>query len=108
LPDDGAGNERPIPAEDNADAGEALSIDLPPLPMLPTSPARREKTAAAKWDQMRAGMTTSEVENLLGAPTNRSVDLYLTYWYYGTGRDAGRVAFITSSQRTMAWDPPLR
>jgi hypothetical protein len=105
------------PADGNAipDASTEISDSLtdtsgkssePPAP--PTPPITpRDRTTRLKWSQMKAGMTPAEVHKLLGPPTRQSQDFFLTYWYYGTGQRAGKVAFISQSQRTMAWDMPL-
>ena len=83
----------------------AESSDPPPTPTPPIVP--RNRTTMLKWSQMKAGMTPAEVRKLLGPPSRQSQDFFLTYWYYGTGQRAGKVAFISQSQRTMAWDLPL-
>ncbi|MEX2185263.1 MAG: hypothetical protein WD875_00650 [Pirellulales bacterium] len=108
--DDGIGDRGAI----NVDAGsrddvtsqdDAAAIELPPRPTPPPPP--RNQAAALKWAQMKSGMTMATVEALLGPATRTADDFFLTYWYYGEGRDAGKVAFIRVSRMTMAWDPPL-
>ncbi len=86
-----------------------LPSELPDeLPAQPTPPPlRRDRRVAIKWAEMQAGMTPPDVVALLGRPTRSADDFFLTYWYYGEGRDAGKVAFIRASQKTMAWDAPL-
>lgn len=84
---------------------DAPSTDVPASPVAP--PSAGDRAAALQWSQMRAAMTMQEVLDQLGKPTRVWHDIFLTYWFYGTGRDAGKVAFIRATQRTLAWDPPL-
>jgi hypothetical protein len=98
----------PAAVSSHIDSGDEIAASSEP-PEAPTPPPSKQAPAAAlKWSQIRAGMTPAQVTDVLGRPTRIAFDVYLTYWYYGQGRSAGKVAFIRESQRTMAWDPPLR
>jgi hypothetical protein len=96
--------DRSAPAEEQASAASKIA-DPPAVPVSPVVPAKT--TAAMRWTQMKAGMTTDDVVALLGKPTRISSDVFVDYWTYGEGRTTGRVAFIRLSRMTIAWDPPV-
>jgi hypothetical protein len=97
----------PVDADTLRDEGTAANKTAEP-PAIPVSPVVPPKSPAAmRWLQLKAGMTTEAVVELLGKPTSISSDVFVDYWTYGQGRAAGRVAFIRLSRMTIAWDPPI-
>jgi hypothetical protein len=105
IPPGDPSNDKAAEISDSPGDAPTATVEPPATPTPPVPP--RNRTTALKWSQMKAGMTTAEVHKLLGPPTRQANDSFLTYWYYGSGRMAGKVAFIRQSQRTMAWDPPV-
>jgi hypothetical protein len=74
------------------------------------NPAAGNSAAAnsAGWARLRAGLSKTAVEQLLGSPTSTSEDRTLLYWHYGSGAGSGRVAFLSGSGQLVAWESPIR
>lgn len=68
----------------------------------PSSPAKSPALApAASWNQIRVGMSHTEVLELLGAPVEVKVSRVTTRWYYSDRATDGPHVVLTTSRMTV-------